>query len=235
MNRDAPTELLLVRHGESQSSRSGTVGGPLGCRGLTAHGRRQTGRLARRLRAEHARRPLDALYAASHLTRVQQSARLVSAALGLDVVTEPGLREADMGAADGRPWREVVAAFGGAPALRPERPLAPGAESWGAYLRRVRAALDRLLERHAGQRVLVVGHGETVAAVSQILLRLPADVRAHTAFVSHPTGLTHWARRPLPWPPVPGSALGWALLCHNDTSHLPADHLPAEPAVSATS
>ncbi|MEV0275883.1 histidine phosphatase family protein [Streptomyces sp. NPDC050610] len=216
--RQGPTELLLVRHGESVSSRTGTVGGPMGCGGLTETGREQVRRLARRLREDHARRPVDALYT-SPLRRARESARIVSAALGLPAVTEPGLREADCGTGDGRPWREVVDAFGGTPVLSPDRPLAPDGESWGAYLARVRTAVDRLLERHAGQRVLVVAHGETITAVNQLLLDLPAGVRAHTSFTSGPACLTHWARRPLPWPP-PGDRLGWTLLCHNDVSHL---------------
>jgi probable phosphoglycerate mutase len=191
---------------------------------LTTIGVKQVERLADRLRHEHARQRITSVYA-SPLRRAVQSARLVSAVLGLDVVIEPDLRPADCGEADGRPWSEVVAAFGGVPALQPDRPIAPGAESWGQYLSRTRRALERLLVEHTGQRVLVVAHGETVSATSQLLLELPAEIQARTVFASSPASLTHWARRPLPWPLAECDS-GWTLLCHNDASHLLVDRQP---------
>jgi len=44
--------LLLIRHAEPEAAVTGVVAGPLGCTGLTEHGRAQAAALARRLQTE---------------------------------------------------------------------------------------------------------------------------------------------------------------------------------------
>ena len=54
----------------------------------------------------------------------------------------------------------------------PDRPYAPGSETWNQYLARAGAALSGLIRRHDGQRILIAGHGETVDAAATLLLGL---------------------------------------------------------------
>jgi probable phosphoglycerate mutase len=218
MTKTPPTELLVVRHGEAHCNVDQIVGGPLGCKGLTGNGRQQIRRLTARLRHEHADRPFSAMYT-TPLVRVRDSAAIIGSDLGLTPSDEPGLAETDYGSADGRSWAEVVRDFGLIPVQEPDRPIAPGAEPWSWYLERATATLTAIIRRHASERVLIVGHGETVAAAAHLFLRLPARVRAHAGFAADPASLTHWAEQPLSWT-RPQAGWRWTLLRHNDTQHL---------------
>src|SRR5580693_921757 len=134
------TEVIISRHGEAHCNVAGLVGGDKTCTGLTDLGRKQVECLADRLRAEHETAPFDVLYAAPRL-RVRQSAGILSAALGLPVNVAERLAGPRHGEADGRTWAEIYAEFGGAPRSDPDRPYAPGSETWNEYLARVCGAI----------------------------------------------------------------------------------------------
>ncbi|MGX6601693.1 histidine phosphatase family protein [Micromonosporaceae bacterium Da 78-11] len=220
------TELLIARHGEAHCNRDQVVGGPQGCRGLTDRGRRQIERLAQRLAKEHHERPIHALYT-SPLRRARESAAVIGAHLCLDPEVQTDLAEQDYGTADGRPWPDVVAEYGDIPALDADRPLAPGAETWRAYLQRSCLKIARITARHDGERVLIVGHGETIDSAFHHLLNLPADSRATAAVAAYHASLTTWARQPISWT-RPTAGQRWTLMGHNDTRHLVA-HPENEP------
>ncbi|MGC4857315.1 histidine phosphatase family protein [Micromonospora sp. DT4] len=168
-----PAELIIARHGEAHCNREQIVGGPHGCRGLTDRGRRQIERLAQRLGQEHHERPIHAVYT-TPLRRAQESAAIIGAYLSLDAETVADLAEQNYGTADGRPWTDVVAEYGDIPALDQDRPLAAGGETWRDYLHRASVAIGEITTRHVGERVLVVGHGETIdAAFHHLLVRQP--------------------------------------------------------------
>ncbi|MGH3067697.1 MAG: histidine phosphatase family protein [Streptosporangiaceae bacterium] len=214
----SPARLVLARHGQAHCNALGIIGGPAGCTGLTSRGRRQAGQLADRLTREHAGRPFDAAYT-TPLRRARETAGIVAARLGLPVTAVDDLREPDYGDADGRPWADVVTAFGRIPALHPDEPIAPGAETWAAYLRRATAALQAILGRHPGGTVLVIGHGETVTAAAHLFLGLPASARGRAVFAADYASVTRWEQQPLAWT-QPGAGWRWALTACNDTAHL---------------
>lgn len=215
MSTHQPTELFIARHGEAWCNREQIVGGPRGCRGLTDTGRAQSHHLARRLRPDHEQRPITSLYT-TPLRRVRETAAILALTLGIDAIVEPDLREADYGDADGRPWADVVTAFGGIPAIEADQPIAAGAETWSRYLYRSMAALRSILDRHPGQRVLIVGHGETVTTAAHLMLDLPTTTRTKVAFAAHPASLTIWEQQPLGWT-RPDAGWRWTLVRHNDT------------------
>lgn len=212
------TELLIARHGEAWCNLKQIVGGPRGCRGLTDTGRTQVRRLAEWLYKEHKHQSIDAFYT-TPLRRVQESATIVAKTLDLNFVTKPDLRETDYGEADGKPWMEVVTVFGRIPNLEPDRPIAPGAETWSEYLHRSTTALRKILTYHAGQRILIIGHGETVVTAVHLLLNLPGRTRSTAGFAAYPAGVTVWKEEPISWT-QPGTGRRWALVRHNDTRHL---------------
>lgn len=213
-----PTRLILARHGQSHCNVHGIIGGLRGCTGLTDHGRHQAQRLAGRLGAEHASQAITAAYT-TPIRRARETADIVAGHLDLPLQTVNDLREPDYGDADGQPWTEVVAGFGRIPAQHPHRPLAPGAESWTTYLQRSTTALQALLTRHAGETLLVIGHGETITAAAHHFLHLDADQRATIAFAVHNASITRWEQQPLAWT-LPDAGWRWTLLTHNDTTHL---------------
>lgn len=198
----AVSELVVVRHGQGVCNAAGVIGGRAGCRGLSPRGRAQCLRLARRLADLHRERPFDVLLT-SPRPRVAECARIVAVRLGLPVTVVEALRGQDFGAADGRPWEQVVREFGGTPAGDPGRPIAPGAESWNAYAGRVLAALTAVLAAHDGRRVLLIAHGRT-SGLAGALLSGAADPRAQVAghVVEH-GDLVHWRRDPTGWQLAP--------------------------------
>jgi 2,3-bisphosphoglycerate-dependent phosphoglycerate mutase len=209
------TEVIICRHGEAHCNVAGLVGGEATCTGLTDAGREQVRCLAARLRAEHeGGAPFDVLYAAPR-RRVRESAEIISAALGLPVHVEERLAGPRHGEADGRPWADLIAEFGGMPRSDPDRPYAPGSETWNEYLARVCGAITGLTRRHPGQRILITGHHETIEASFTLMLGLARDASTRTGFASGHTSLVRWLQR--------ANGFGqdaWVLTAFNDQQHL---------------
>lgn len=205
-------ELLLTRHGQARCNVAGLVGGPRTCTGLTDAGRNQVGALAARLHEEHAAQPISAVYAGPRL-RLFQSGQIIAGTLGIPLTTEAGLDGPRHGYADGRPWTEIKAAFGGAPDTRPDQPWAAGSDTWNGYLGRAASFLRILLARHHGERIVLAAHGETIIAAHVLLLRLPHAPGA--GFITDHGSLTRWQRH--------RNRFGderWMLASHNDARHL---------------
>lgn len=168
------TRFVLVRHGEADGNRElrylGSTDAP-----LTARGEEQARQLATALAAF----PLTALYA-SPLARARETARLIAAALDLEVCVEPGLREQDFGAWEALTRADVVARY---PALLAaweagEELAPPDGESLTDMRTRVVAHVSELAERHRGETVALVSHvGPIKALVCAALDLPPAGVR----------------------------------------------------------
>jgi 2,3-bisphosphoglycerate-dependent phosphoglycerate mutase len=208
------TELVIARHGEAACNVAGIVGGEHGCTGLTDRGHRQVAQLAARLAAEHAARPYAVFYSTPRL-RVVQTAEIVTQALRLPPTAEPQLRGPDHGEADGRPWADVKTAFQGPPQHAPDIPYAHGSETWNEYLDRATKALQKILARHNGERILIAAHGETIEAANNLLLALPRNTCLRLGFVTDHASVTRWQQ--------PTNRFGrtiWQLVAHNDTRHL---------------
>jgi probable phosphoglycerate mutase len=211
MTRIPPTTLIIARHGEAHCNRDQTIGGPRSCRGLTNDGQLQVRRLAAMLHDQYPH--LHAIYA-SPLRRSAESAAIVGTALGMAVTIEDALREQDHGEADGRTWAATVTAFGAVPALEPDRALAPGGETWRTYLQRATTTLTHILDRHQGQRILIVGHGETADAAFHLFLHLPTTSRAYAGLALHPAAISVWEQVPLAWTRS-SDGWRWILVTHN--------------------
>jgi probable phosphoglycerate mutase len=211
------TEVILCRHGEAHVNVLGLVGGEKTCTGLTDAGREQVTALGARLRAEaDAGSPFDVLYAAPR-RRVRESAEIIAKATGLTVNVADRLAGPRHGEADGRTWADLIAEFGGMPRSDPDRPYAPGSETWNEYLARVTGAIAGLARRHPGQRVLIAGHHETVEASFTLMLGLAHDASTRTGFATGHASLTRWEQRANGF-----GQDGWFLTAFNDQQHLAA-------------
>jgi 2,3-bisphosphoglycerate-dependent phosphoglycerate mutase len=152
------TELLLVRHGETDWNAVGRLQGHTD-RPLTEFGRRQ----ARQLAAELEDEGLEAIYS-SDLVRARETAEIVSTRLGLTVVLDPDLREKDWGT-----WE-------GLSAVERDRVEFVG-ESTAAHRDRILRALRRISDRHRGNvRILVVTHGGSMRRAQTAALGLALPV-----------------------------------------------------------
>ncbi|MDO9073595.1 MAG: histidine phosphatase family protein [Rubrivivax sp.] len=152
----AATELLFIRHGETDWNRLQRFQGQVDIP-LNETGRAQAVRLAARLAAERH----DALFS-SDLQRARQTAAPLAAAWGRDDGVLPGFREQNFGLLEGldaptiqhqhpdlwRGWLQQDADF-----------AAPGGESQRQFHTRVWNTLRELVATRAGQRVVVVTHG----------------------------------------------------------------------------
>ncbi|MEV6350258.1 histidine phosphatase family protein [Actinoplanes sp. NPDC051851] len=205
-------ELTVIRHAEAHCNVAGIVGGPRSCTGLTEHGRCQARLLAARLhrRSTGTQRPTT-IYS-SPRRRVVETAEIIAASLDLPVAHLDDLRDPDYGpTADGQLWSTLTAAAretGHATDLT--TPLAPGGESWSQYVIRTNALLGELIIRHRGERLLLVGHAETVQALHQALLELPPTHKTKVKYAVENASLTTWHRE----------QSRWTLICHNDYFHL---------------
>lgn len=207
-----PTDLYLIRHGQSFANVEPIIGGMNGDVGLTPLGLEQARRLADRLRAE-AFRP-DRLYA-STLARAQQTAAEVGSAIGLPVIDDPELHELRPGEADGLSrdeWLERWPGLDDGPWRLPFQPMSTGGESWVMFLARAGTALTRLVHDHPDETVAAVCHGGVIEASFYLAFGLGGSVNP-VAFLPTNTGLTHWryeASAPAPW----------TLISFNDATHL---------------
>ncbi|WP_158892559.1 histidine phosphatase family protein [Amycolatopsis anabasis] len=214
------TELTLIRHGQAHCTVQGIVGGRRGCTGLTAVGRRQADLVGDRLAREHAERKF-AVLCTTPLRRAREAAAIVAKRLNIPVQVVPDLREPDYGEADGKLWRDVMATVTATADEGLYRPIAAGAEPWTAYAARTKAALCTLVSEHRGQRILVVGHGETITTSAHFFLDLPVSMRVTAGFDTTEGAITRWTLQPLE-PSRDGTEPRWMwhLTTHNDTRHL---------------
>ncbi len=167
-----PTEILLVRHGESTWNEIGRYQGRIDTE-LSALGNRQAVATAQFLRAV----PLDAIYA-SPLRRALVTAMYIANEQGKDVIIEESLTEIDHGRWNGLMRDEVEKQFG--PLLElwqtePSRAQMPGGESIGDVAQRALAGLERIVARHPGQRILIATHDAVLRVIVCHVLRLSLD------------------------------------------------------------
>ena len=154
----ATTRIYLVRHGATQLTAEDRFSGTTG--DLSEVGRAQIARLGERLRGER----IQALYA-SPLSRALDSARILGAAIGLEPELQDGLREIDHGHWERLTHAEVSQRYGDEYAEWQRDPFGAtpsGGESGASVLARAGAAMQDILSRSAGQRVVVVSHKATI-------------------------------------------------------------------------
>jgi phosphoserine phosphatase len=153
------TELLLVRHGETDWNRERRFQGHAD-EPLNDVGREQARKLAEALAGER----IDAVYT-SDLLRARETAEILAAPLDAEVVALRELREIDVGSWQGLSWPEIEEQDPeGVARWRREGHGWHGGETYEELGVRIVAVLREIVARHANQRVLVVGHGGTVRA-----------------------------------------------------------------------
>jgi probable phosphoglycerate mutase len=175
--------LFLFRHGETDWNREGRLQGhtdtPLNTTGLA-----QAEALAESLRPHR----LDAVVS-SDLTRAQTTARIVAEALRVPLFIETGLRETDVGAAEGLLWTDAKTRFGEGLTERwySDGDVAfPGGETGIATRIRGLGGLRRFTATQPYRRIGVSTHGAMVRQLMKHALppgSPPAPVRNTTLYV----------------------------------------------------
>ena len=170
---DAGTQLLFIRHGETDWNRQqrfqGQIDVPLNDNGLA-----QATRLGQRLASE----PYDVLIS-SDLARAQQTAAPLAQAWRLQPQLLPGLREQHFGEWEGLDVPTIKARHG---QLWPQWlqqggdfALPGGGESLRQFHARVMAAVQQVVLQHAGQRLVLVTHGGVLDMLWRSAKNLPVS------------------------------------------------------------
>lgn len=163
---EGATEVLLVRHGESEPAIPGqphaTLGGH-GDPGLHPEGQRQAQLLGERLKSY----AINTVYV-SNLCRTHQTAAPLCAHLGLEPNVEPDLREVYLGDWEAGLFRikeqeqdPLVPRM-----LQEQRwDVIPGAESNESLQTRLVQALERIRCQHPDELVVAVVHGGVIGQI----------------------------------------------------------------------
>ena len=170
----SPTTLLLARHGATAYSLekrfSGTGGVDLP---LIELGQQQGAALAR----EIARRGEATRIVASPLLRAQQTAELIATEAGLPVEIDALFTECSFGEWDGHTfaevrekWPEEMADWLASTSVAP-----PGGESFDSCQGRVRQGLRGLLDRYAGETIVLVAHVTPIKLLVTDAVGAPVD------------------------------------------------------------
>ena len=170
VEKTQPAEFWLVRHGQTdwnvQRRYQGHTDIPLNGLGRTQ---------ALELAAELNGCPISAIYS-SDLSRAMETAQILTQQSGRPVTADRRLREIAMGQWESRTLAEVSQDFPEAAnglAYTEAHSRAPGGESLAEVAERVRDFADEIAQRHAGQIVLVVMHGLSLAALRCLAVGLP--------------------------------------------------------------
>jgi len=165
------TRVYLVRHGATLLSGEDRFAGETDV-ALSEIGREQARALGRRLAGEQ----IDVFYA-SPLSRAVETARLVAAPHGREVVSLAELREMSHGRWEGKTRAEVESLYPEEYRRWESDPFSFAPEGGETGLEVTARALPALLEiagSHPGERVLVVSHKATIRLLISTLLGFDA-------------------------------------------------------------
>ena len=160
----AGVEIVFETHALTTDNESGTATGWLGGT-LSERGRTLAAELGARRRHDG----IDAVYA-SDLARAVETAETAFGGTGIPVELDRRLREIDYGELNGAP----VAAVERERRNRVDVAF-PGGESYRDATSRVASFLDEARTRHAGGRILLVGHTATRWALDHLLAGEPLE------------------------------------------------------------
>lgn len=150
------TELYIVRHAQAEGNLNRTFQGSIEA-DITPLGYRQLAGLSAHFKSI----PLDVIYVSPQV-RARRTAEAVQAGRDIPLVVEPGIREINVGAWEGRPIAEVEKEFAADMKVWRETPWlfqTKGSEAMAEVYARVKNAYEKILHESAGKRVAMVSHG----------------------------------------------------------------------------
>ena len=163
-------EIYLIRHGETEWNKTGRFQGHSDVP-LSAEGRAQAAALGKNLVVDH----VDAIYA-SDLTRAMETAAPLAQRFGLEVISDPLLRELNFGSWEGRNFNDVNAENPDAMKTfynDPERVNIPDSEPFPEFQRRVAGRVREIVAQERGKRIVIVSHGASIRILFADILSMP--------------------------------------------------------------
>ena len=160
------TTVYMVRHAEAEGNLYRRVHGWYNSL-ITDNGYRQIAALRGRFADIH----IDAVYS-SDLFRTMTTAKAVYLSHGLELHTDPGLREISLGAWEDKPWGELercdamnlIRFNHSSPDFRVE-----GGETFAQVQARLKGTVLRLAAAHPGQTIALFSHGTAIRCLQAAL------------------------------------------------------------------
>ena len=207
-----PTTVLLVRHGQNDWVGKHKLAGWTPGVHLNEHGRKQAKSVGKRLAKNKVK--IDAVYA-SPLERTMETAELITGYLDLSISKCPGIGEVEYGDWTGKAIKKLAKL----PAWSvvqyyPSNTRFPQGESLYEMQARGVQQVNKLVEKHPGQTILLVSHADVIKSIIAHYLGVHLDL--FQRIVVSPASITtiiFTFMRPM-------------VYTVNDTSHLPPDPEP---------
>lgn len=186
-NKKSVTNVLVVRHGESEANLQRLFLGQ-GNMDLTERGRQQAEMTANFLKDIK----IDYIYS-SDLDRARQTAEHTARLKGMEIITSPLLREIDAGEWDFKPWDTLIDIYPEDYSLWKSsmgEAKCTGGESFEDTRKRLLGEMTRIAEAHKGQTIVVFAHAVCILAfLSEVTETEACNVKnlsyATNASVSH--------------------------------------------------
>lgn len=173
-------DVLLVRHGESESNAVGRFAYHTWDPHLTDTGRHQAERLATQLHQAPIRHLVS-----SPLLRARETIQPLADAIGIAPVILPDLAEVDLGQWDGLSLKDLETSKNGAfEAWRrdPEANPPPGGESILAVGRRVLSSLGSFVTAHEPGLTVAATHADCIKGALMVITKSPGPI-ARTFYI----------------------------------------------------
>jgi probable phosphoglycerate mutase len=200
-----PTELILIRHGETAWNRERRMQGQTDTP-LSNIGRAQAQALGQRM----AQQCFVALYS-SDLARARDTAVEIAKLTGHEIISEPRLRERTFGVFEGLSYEEMTTRYPAEHARFAAREpdyAVPGGESPRQFYERSLACLEDIAAAHPGETVVAVTHGMVLDTLYRAARNMPLNIRREAPLLN--ASLNTYRREAQAWVEV-----SWA-----DVEHL---------------
>ena len=165
--------LLLIRHGENDFVKTGKLPGQSAGIHLNERGQKQAEALSEALKVI----PIKAIYS-SPLERAMETAGPIARARSLEIVSDPGLRDADVGRWQGKSLRALRLTNAWKIVQQsPSRFTFPEGESFMSVQTRIVNTLENIARKHNKPKdiVAVVFHADPIKLAVAHFLGLPLD------------------------------------------------------------
>ncbi|MDG5786126.1 histidine phosphatase family protein [Evansella sp. AB-P1] len=177
-------ELYLIRHGQSEANLNGTIQGQADYE-LSNVGKRQAVLVGWTMKDI----PIEAIYS-SDLIRAFYTAESIAEHHGLPITKWENIREVALGPLEGLKRKEAYRKY---PNLKGENLITsgiPGTETIESITNRCSAVYEHLLEKHMGQKVVLVSHGGFIRIFLTYLMAKEKWREIASPFVIGNTGIT---------------------------------------------
>ena len=169
-----PTTLHIIRHGETEWNKKGLIQGFLDSP-LTSLGKQQAHAAGKTL----SKTKFDCLYS-SDLGRAFETAQIINSYISVELIAEKGLRERNLGVAQGGSLKDFMERFPGEytkyASGNPDYQVPQGESARERYSRSIEC-IEKIAGRHALKRIAIVTHGGVLDGIFRKAVGLDLSAR----------------------------------------------------------